>query len=45
MPLLAANIEAPSKHLKAWRWAGAGAGHHVILEYELPTTNIACFDI
>ena len=47
MLFLAANVEAPSKHLKAWRWAGqgAGAGHHVILEFESPAPNIACFDI
>ena len=34
MLYLAANVEALSKHPKAW-----------ILEYELPSPNIACFDI
>ena len=45
MLFLAANVEALSKHLKAWIGQGAGAGHHVILEFESPAPNIACFDI
>ena len=45
LPVLAANVEALSKHLKLGGGQGEGASHHGILEPETPTPSIACFDV